>query len=174
MKRAVAYLWAFPATAIGLLLVAFACLGGANGRIIDGTIEVGGGRLRRWVALLPPSLRFQAITFGHVVVGLDHETLAACRPHERVHVRQYERWGALFFPLYIGSSVVALLRGRHPYWYNRFERQAYREERTAAREQPGGYEANSSLISDCSRSKSTGLTRCPSKPASAERRRSDG
>lgn len=28
----------------------------------------------------------------------------------RVHVRQYERWGVLFFPLYLGSSLLELAR----------------------------------------------------------------
>lgn len=126
------YLWASPATAIGLTLAACACIGGASAAIVDGTIEIGGGRVRRWMARLPQSWRFQAITFGHVVIGLDDDTLAACRVHERVHVRQYERWGPLFFPLYVGSSLAALLRGRHPYWHNAFERQAYWAERQRA------------------------------------------
>lgn len=114
------------------MLAALACAGGATAQLVDGTIEIGGGRVGRWVATLPVFLRFQAITFGHVVIGLDRDTLAACRLHERVHVRQYERWGLLFFPLYLGSSAIALLRGHHPYWHNRFERQAYWEERAAA------------------------------------------
>lgn len=42
-------------------------------------------------------------------------------------MRQYERWGVLFFPLYLGSSLLQLLRGRSPYWHNHFELQAYRE-----------------------------------------------
>jgi hypothetical protein len=39
-------------------------------------------------------------------------------------VRQYERWGALFFVLYAVSSLCQWLRGRDPYWHNRFEREA--------------------------------------------------
>jgi len=84
----------------------------------------GGGRLGRLCARLPAPFGFSAITLGHVIVGLDHATLAAVRLHEQVHVRQYERLGALFFPLYVGSSVVQLLRGRDPYFDNRFEREA--------------------------------------------------
>lgn len=55
--------------------------------------------------------------------------LAQCRVHERVHIRRYERWGVLFFPLYFGSSLLQLLRGRSPYWHNYFEQQVYRAER---------------------------------------------
>jgi hypothetical protein len=43
-----------------------------------------------------------------------------------VHVRQYERWGVLFFPLYAASSLWQLARGRDPYRDNRFEREAFR------------------------------------------------
>ena len=77
-----------------------------------------------FVAALPLRYRFCAITFGHVVVCTDQWTAAAVRAHEHVHVHQYERLGALFFPLYIGSSVAQLLRGRDPYFENRFEREA--------------------------------------------------
>jgi hypothetical protein len=41
-------------------------------------------------------------------------------------VRQYERWGAFFFPAYLGSSLWQLVRGRDPYRHNRFEREAFR------------------------------------------------
>jgi len=76
------------------------------------------------VTSAPASLRFVAITFGHVVLGLSHRVLGEHRVHEHAHVRQYERWGVLFFPLYLGSCGAQLIRGRHPYWHNAFERQA--------------------------------------------------
>jgi hypothetical protein len=41
--------------------------------------------------------------------------------HEIEHIRQWERLGPLYLPLYFGSSAVALFRGRRPYWDNRFE-----------------------------------------------------
>jgi hypothetical protein len=50
---------------------------------------------------------------------------SAVRAHEQVHVRQYERWGPLFVPAYLLSSLVELLRGRRPYRDNWFEREAY-------------------------------------------------
>jgi hypothetical protein len=43
-----------------------------------------------------------------------------------VHVRQYERWGPLFVPAYLVSSLVLWLRGRDPYWDNPFEVEARR------------------------------------------------
>jgi hypothetical protein len=65
-----------------------------------------------------------------VIVGVDRAELKRSRAHEQVHVRQYERWGILFFPLYLGSSLGQLLRGRRPYRDNRFEREARRESGT--------------------------------------------
>ena len=118
------YAWPSPATLVGLGLAAVALAAGASVRRVDGVLEVAAGMLGRAVNLLPAGCRFCAITFGHVVVGADHDVLALHRFHEHAHVRQYERWGLLFFPLYVGSSVRAALRGQRPYVDNHFERQA--------------------------------------------------
>jgi hypothetical protein len=129
------YAWAAPATAVGLLLLVVARSAGATIATVDGTIEVAGGGIAFLIPRLPRFLRFNAITFGHVILGTDHEMLALCRTHERVHVLQYERWGILFFPLYVGSSLIELMRGRSPYWHNWFEREA-RERAGCASETP--------------------------------------
>ncbi|HVK57105.1 MAG TPA: signal peptide prediction [Burkholderiales bacterium] len=121
------YVWAFPATALGIALALFARTTGATCNVVEGVLEVAGGRIDKAISLLPRPLQFNAITLGHVVLGVDHVVLAACRAHEQVHVRQYERWGVLFFPLYFGSSLLQLLRGRNPYWDNHFEREARQE-----------------------------------------------
>jgi hypothetical protein len=118
------YAWAFPASAIGLGLAWVARTGGATMHRVDGVLEVAGGAFGRAVARLPAPFRFCAITFGHVVVGVDHRVLAQCRTHEHAHVRQYERWGLLFFPLYAASSLWEAVRGKAPYRDNYFERQA--------------------------------------------------
>ena len=119
--RLLRYLWAAPATLIGLIAAAVGVVFGATARRRSGVLEVAGGRLaapverHSWVI---------AITFGHVVLGIDHDTLDRERAHEHAHVRQYERWGVLFFPLYLLSSAAQRLRGRHAYWENAFEREA--------------------------------------------------
>ena len=119
------YIWAAPATTVGLALAVIACALGATIRFKQGVLEVAGGRLARAASMMPCSLRLSAITFGHVVIGVSHSLLDEERAHEHEHVRQYEHWGILFFPLYVASSAVQLLRGRHPYRHNRFERQAF-------------------------------------------------
>ena len=121
------YAWAFPATLVGLALALYARAGGASVAIAEGVIEVAGGRLGIAVSRFRHPFCFNAITFGHVIYAVDPRLLAECRAHERVHVRQYERWGVLFFALYAGSSLFEALRGRDAYWDNYFERQARAE-----------------------------------------------
>jgi hypothetical protein len=123
--RIFAYVWAAPYSALGLLFGALALLSGGRAHLRQGALEFGGGALGALLSRLPPPFAFSAITLGHVILGLDRATLAAVRRHEQVHVRQYERWGPLFVPAYLLSSVAQLLRGRRPYLDNRFEREAF-------------------------------------------------
>ena len=48
------------------------------------------------------------------------------RDHEQAHVRQVERWGGAFIPVYLLASVWAWSRGRHYYLDNWFETDARR------------------------------------------------
>jgi hypothetical protein len=123
--RLLAYLWAAPYTVLGLALGACAVPFGATARRHHGVVEIYGGRVGQALARLPEPLRFSAMTLGHVILAVDRSALAQLRLHEHVHVRQYERWGPLFLPAYLLSSLVQLLRGRNPYRENHFERQAY-------------------------------------------------
>ncbi|MGZ6266618.1 MAG: hypothetical protein ACXWN4_06915 [Candidatus Limnocylindrales bacterium] len=62
----------------------------------------------------------QAQTLGRYVFArgsIPEHTLE----HEIEHIRQWQRFGPLYLPLYFGSSAVALFRGRRPYWDNLFE-----------------------------------------------------
>jgi hypothetical protein len=125
LGRFLRYLWAAPYTVLGLLLGALALLFGAKWRRHHGVIEVFGGRIGGTLAQLPPAFGFSAMTLGHVILAVDRSALNQLRFHEHVHVRQYERWGPLFLPAYVLSSLIQLLRGRNPYRENHFERQAY-------------------------------------------------
>ena len=119
------YAWAAPCTVLGLWFAAFALLVGGRVRWVCGVLEVSWRRdedvAPRWERLLS----FRAITFGHVVIGASPAQVAALRDHERVHVRQYERWGVMLFLAYPISSLVQLVSGRRPYWDNCFEVEAY-------------------------------------------------
>jgi hypothetical protein len=118
------YLWAAPATLLGFALAALALRRGRV-RVVDGTVEAHGPWLR-WLLSTCVPLRggASAMTLGHVIVGQDQRALDVSRAHERVHVRQYERWGPLFVPAYVTASVWAVLSGGHYYADNRFERDA--------------------------------------------------
>lgn len=127
LRRALAYVWASPTTAVGLLLLPLALVTGGGVQVVRGVIEVYGGAvavLLRWGTLLKGGAT--AMTLGHVVLGLDRAALERTRAHERVHVRQAERWGPLFVPAYLVASVLVWLRGGHAYRDNPFEREAYR------------------------------------------------
>jgi hypothetical protein len=117
------YLWAAPCSAVGLALALPMLFFGASMKPIDGVIEISLAALLRRFGL--HRMPFRAITFGHVIIGASRASLRRLRPHERVHVRQYELWGAFFFAAYPLSSLFQLLRGRSPYWHNWFEKQAY-------------------------------------------------
>ncbi|MEX1094618.1 MAG: hypothetical protein WED34_01145 [Planctomycetales bacterium] len=127
------YAWASPATLIGLSLVPIVWLQGGSVRVVGGVVEVHGGivasLLRRGFPWIGAGAA--ALTLGHVVWGLDAECLARSREHERVHVRQYERWGPFFIPAYLLDSLILRLRGFDPYLDNRFEREAFAETDTA-------------------------------------------
>ena len=74
-----------------------------------------------------------ALTLGHTVLGQTDAALDISRDHEMVHVRQFERWGPLMGPAYLGCSLALWLMGRRPYHDNPFERQAYEETGPGAR-----------------------------------------
>lgn len=125
LRRWLRYAWAAPYSLLGLLLGLVAVAFGARVRVCAGALEVSGGLWGEWLKRLPSAVSFSAITFGHVILGTDPASLACLREHEHVHVRQYERWGPLYVPAYLLSSLLELLRGRNPYRDNYFEREAY-------------------------------------------------
>lgn len=124
--RALKYIWAAPASALGVVLALPALLSGARIARQAGVVEI---TLREESAARGgprPRLPFRAITFGHVVIAVGADAQRRLRSHERAHVAQYERLGALFLLAYPAESLFQLLRGRRPYLDNRFEREARR------------------------------------------------
>lgn len=107
LVRAAAYVWALPMTVLGL--VAGAASGGRP-VVRDGVLlfsEAAGP-----TAALLRLRGFRATAMGHVVIarGAPDDELMA---HELVHVRQAERFGAFFGPLYVALLAIYGYR-RHP------------------------------------------------------------
>ena len=65
-----------------------------------------------------------AMTLGHIVIGRSEHAMELTRAHERVHVRQSERWGPFFIPAYFLAGLIAILRGGNGYRDNHFESEA--------------------------------------------------
>nr|WP_235033500.1 hypothetical protein [Rubripirellula obstinata] len=118
--RSFFYVWVSPWT---LMAIAIGLLLGGKFRLVDGVVEIHGKRVAGVLQrLYVPAM---AITIGHVVLGQTQAALDITRKHERVHVRQYERWGIAFVPAYLLASVYLYLRGRDGYRDNPFEVEAY-------------------------------------------------
>ncbi|MGF1580234.1 MAG: hypothetical protein ACFCD0_12800 [Gemmataceae bacterium] len=64
------------------------------------------------------------MTLGHVIVARDQECLERSRRHERVHVRQFERWGIFLIPVSRLVGWWLSWRGFDPYLDNPFELEA--------------------------------------------------
>src|SRR3954470_10469368 len=112
LLRLAKYGWALPTTVIGLGLGLPALLSRSGGaQWVDGVLEFHGGFVRFFLkrcTLLNGGA--SAMTLGHVVLGQDRDCLEWSRAHERVHVRQCERWGPLFLPAYGVASLIAWWR----------------------------------------------------------------
>jgi hypothetical protein len=121
----IAYLWTCPNSLLGVGCALLARTTGGELAIRDGVLEAWGGALAGILPRLPAATGVVAITLGHVVLATSQTELEKTRAHERVHVRQYERWGPFFIPAYLAASGVALLQGRDPYHDNHFEREAF-------------------------------------------------
>jgi hypothetical protein len=128
VRSSLIYLWTLPTTAVGLLALVLAAIAGRRARyaVVNGVLEVHGG-LVTWLlenfTLLAGGA--SAMTLGHVVLGRNERLLDLTRDHERVHVRQCERWGPLFIPAYLLASLLIFLRGGNAYRDNPFEREAF-------------------------------------------------
>jgi len=125
LARVVGHLWAAPVTAVGLVIALATCRRGQVA-LIDGVVEAHSPSLC-WALrhLIPLPGGAAAVTLGHVVLARDQASHEGTRAHERVHVRQYERWGPLFVPAYLAAGLWAAVRGGNAYFDNPFEREAF-------------------------------------------------
>lgn len=122
---ALAIVWAAPWTLLGCTLGVIGLLFGGSGQLRGRVLEFE-GKFLAWLLTRAPLIGgAAAMTLGHCVIARTQDDLQRTRAHEFVHVQQYERWGLLFVPAYFASSGWAWWRGKHPYWDNPFEREAY-------------------------------------------------
>ena len=125
--RLLAIIWASPYTLMGLLLGLIGICTGGRTRIRGHVIEFYGGGVKWLLRWFPNGQFTMAFVLGHTILGRTDAALDISREHELVHVRQFERWGLLMGPAYLGCSLVLWLMGRKPYHDNPFEREAYEQ-----------------------------------------------
>jgi hypothetical protein len=121
MTRCLVVIWTLPTTLVGIVAGLLWCLSGAKVRIVNGIVEVHDG----WLAQRMLQQGIAAMALGHVILGTSSCTLEQLRPHEYVHVRQAERWGILFIPAYLLAGLWQKIKGRHMYYDNPFEQEAF-------------------------------------------------
>jgi len=122
-------IWASPNSLIGLVFLPIARFRDGGFEIVDGVLELH-GPLIAWILrhCVPIRGGAAAVTLGHVVLGRDRHSLSVTRTHERVHVRQYERWGPAFIPAYLLAATWGLATRAGVYHGNVFERAAVQGE----------------------------------------------
>ncbi len=117
------YLWALPNTLLGIAFLPLTVFSGGRMRLHRGVLEMYGGAAAWFLRTVCGGVG--AMTLGHVILARDRRMLDYTRNHEHVHVGQYMRWGPLFIPVYVCSSLLCKWRGKNPYFENRFEKVAY-------------------------------------------------
>jgi hypothetical protein len=122
--RQAAVIWSSPVGLLGLLgALLFRLLGWGQLGLSDGALEViARGPFARWLA----DKHWAAFTLGWTIFYWKEEFAShpSIRRHEREHIRQYLRFGALMLALYPLAGAYAALGGGHFYRDNVFERAA--------------------------------------------------
>ena len=118
-------LWALPYTLLGATVGMFGLVTGGGIQSRRGVLEFHGGGTAWFLRCLPNGQYVLALTLGHTILGKNADALEIARDHEHVHVQQFERWGPIMGPAYLGASVWVWLRGGRAYRDNPFEIEAY-------------------------------------------------
>lgn len=114
-------LWTSPNSLLGLTIGTVGLLTGGGIQFKRGCIEFYGGIVESGLE----RLNVAGMTLGHTILGQTSNGLRIVRNHEHVHVRQYEKWGPLFLPAYLGMSAWLWCQGKDHYRLNPFEIEAY-------------------------------------------------
>jgi hypothetical protein len=122
IHKAVIYLWTLPTSALALPLIVINAITGGSTHLHEGVVEIHGRSVRRFLS--SRAFRAAALTLGHVVLNVDDTARLLYRSHEFVHVRQAEKWGPLFVPLYLGLMVRTWRKTGRGYWNHPWEVEA--------------------------------------------------
>jgi len=126
MMRILSYLWALPATSLGLFVGLGGLVTGSKFQVRKGVLEICGGFADTVLDMGIPGIgEMPAMTLGHVIIARDKRLLRRWRAHERVHVEQFERLGPFLIPILFGWAIWLSLTGRDPYYDNPIELEAY-------------------------------------------------
>ncbi|MFO1062983.1 MAG: hypothetical protein U0892_03805 [Pirellulales bacterium] len=120
-----AVIWASPYSLLGISIGVLGLVSGGKCRIRSGALEFYGGFTALFVRSLPTGPYTLGMTLGHTIIGQTAAGLDVCCLHERVHVKQFERWGPFMGPAYLLCSAVLWLCGKDAYRDNPFEVEAY-------------------------------------------------
>jgi hypothetical protein len=101
------FVWTLPNTVLGVVAGALTF---QLPRVVEGALVFDRGA--RGLTALMRAMNRTAMTIGYVIVSSDPVAGTLLR-HEQHHIRQYERWGPFFIPVYL---LLAILYGyrRHP------------------------------------------------------------
>lgn len=126
MLRCLQIFWASPNTLAGLLIAGANCCTGGKIRFRQGALESFGGWVAKGIRRFPTGPTTAGVTLGHIIFGQSADGLDSVKNHERVHVKQYERFGPFFLPIYFSMSAIAWWYGKDPYRDNPLEIEAYK------------------------------------------------
>ncbi len=145
-------IWALPYTLLGCACGSFGLATGGGWQLRE-AISIEGDRTERvtllefygggtaWILrCLPNGHIISAMTLGHSVIGKTADDLDRARDHEMVHVKQFEKWGPLMGPAYVGASIWVWLHGKRAYRDNPFEVEAYDADEDRLKESGGNKE----------------------------------
>jgi hypothetical protein len=127
LRKTLLVIWVSPYSLLGLCIGGLGLLFGGRSRFRNGAFEFYDGATAAFVRRLPTGPTTAGFTLGHVILGQTADGLDRVGDHERVHVRQFECWGPLMGPAYLGASAWLWSIGKDPYRDNPFEIEAYRE-----------------------------------------------
>jgi hypothetical protein len=107
MEHPLRFVWTLPNTLLGLLAGALTF---QRPRIVEGALVFDRGP--RGLTAVMRAFDRAAMTVGYVIVSSEPVEGTLLR-HEVEHIRQYERWGPFFIPVYLLLAIPYGYR-RHP------------------------------------------------------------